>query len=189
MADLLSHRQALAAAFKRCLPPQVQVFEFGGRFDLAALETYAKQAPCIGIALLAGEQADDRPDVYVNAQCAAYIATKRTVHGLADETGLRLASAVVSIAHGQGYLDGPAQDPDTQRPQAVAFRNLYSSQTAADGVWLGAVTWRQLVQLDVPANAGAMADFIQLCTSWDFSPVDPFAEPVARDAVQVQAAV
>lgn len=189
MRDLLSHRAALAASIRRCLPPQIQVFEHGGRFDLAALETYAKQSPCVGIALLTATEIDEYSDGLVRVEAAAYIATKRTVHSLADENGLRLGSAVMTLLRGAGYQDGPAFLPDAQRPLSLRLVNLYSSQTIADGVWLAAVTWRQLVQLDVPANAGALADFVQLWASWDFAPVDPFAEPNARDAVQVQAAV
>lgn len=175
--DLFDYREQIVAALDARLPNNVQVIGVRGRFTITELETYAVKAPSVMVAIITGTDADDRETVNANLSLVAFVLTKNGRAGKADAQGLKLATLVMTA------LKAGELSPESQRPIGIKFDNLYATNIGDDGVWLGAVSWKQLSPLEaLPVDA--LAEFLKLFASYDLPPPDGRLE--ANDSINVR---
>lgn len=174
--DLLSYRSAVVAALAKALPERTHVAAHPGRFNMQELDRYSVKAPAVLVAVVSGNRADENAGITANVSGSAFIVTKRTRAGLADEAGLVLSSLVLAA-----FAGGLVQAGAAQNPTNVGFENLYNSAAGEDGIWLGSVAWRALVPIGLEAEAADAQDFLRLFVDYDLAPAD--ARPEARDRV------
>ncbi|MDI3259694.1 MAG: hypothetical protein QJR02_08360 [Sinobacteraceae bacterium] len=173
--DFAGFRAQLAADLVQAVPTGVKVGEHPGRFDLAEVERYSVEAPCVRVALLSAADAD-LAEPYSDVECSAYILTKTGKAGLADKQLLTLGVGL--SAYLRYFAVG---GDDAQSPQQIKFTNLYSTSVGKDGIALGAVTWRQRIPLAAPPAAGSLADFLKFYADWNVG--QDAASPEAEDRV------
>jgi len=178
--DLLDHRDAIVAQLQTVLPKTVTVYGFAGRFSLEELERHAVKAPCVLVSVLNGSEGSDRGELYLNLTVAAYVLTKAMRGALPAESGLKLSTVILQAVSATDF------SKQAQSPTGLRFDNLYSSALGEDGVWLGAVGWRQLSPLQAE-GADALGEFLTLHTDFDFPPADGRPEAVDHLAVRGRA--
>lgn len=175
--DLLDHRDAIVVRLRELLPKMVTVDGFAGRFNLDELERRAVKAPCVLVAILGGSEGSDRGELYLDLTVSAYVLTKTSRGALPAESGLKLASQVMQSLIRTDFSEV------AQGPTGLRFDNLYSFALNEDGVWLGAVGWRQVSPLQTN-GVDALGEFLTLHTDFDLPPGD--GQPQATDDLAVR---
>lgn len=178
--DLLGHRDAIVAQLQTVLPKAVNVYGIAGRFNVEELARHAVKAPCVLVSVLNGSEGSDRGELYLNLTVAAYVLTKAVRAELPAESGLKLSTVILQA------VSDPDFSADAQSPTGLRFDNLYSSALGEEGVWLGAVGWRQLSPLQAEA-ADSLGEFLTLHTDFDFPAADGRPEAVDHLAVRGRA--
>ena len=102
------------------------------------------------------------------------------LRALPAESGLKLSTVILQAVSATDF------SKQAQSPTGLRFDNLYSSALGEDGVWLGAVGWRQLSPLQAE-GADALGEFLTLHTDFDFPPADGRPEAVDHLAVRGRA--
>lgn len=136
-----------------------------GRFDVAAVERYAKKVPFIGIAYLGSAESQDVGDGLLDvAQWGAFIMTAEKPSDARDERALKLNGLVKSIVQRNRWGNDNAQ-----MAKRVRADNLVTAKLDELGVDLHVVSWEQAVMIPPYDEPATLDDFNTLFTEYDLA--------------------
>jgi len=179
--DLHSYSSWLVDTFTAVFPMPIKVQEMPGRFDVSLLDKYSLQAPCLLVSVLGGDDTQQSEGEY-KTQASVYVLTKSGRASSPYQQGLALISRVIAAIDG-GKLNSHA---DVSSPTDVRWGNLFGAEAGNDAVWLGQVTFRQVLDQSAAAIDPTLADWLTLFAEIG-SPSDPYTT-YTQDSINVRTA-
>jgi hypothetical protein len=140
--SLVSLRDGALAAIQAALPPNVNLEAHGGRFDLEELKRMAAKAPCVRLAVLGVDDAQQTRsgEAELLARLGAFVVAKAAPGLTRDRAALAIVDTILGVVPGNRFsLDA------TQPAGDVRADNLYSGDVDQAGVAMWAVSWHQKV--------------------------------------------
>ncbi len=140
--SLLTLRESIRATIET--HPQMgnlkQVSTHGGRFDLAELQRWATQTPCIRVGALAVPRVDiEAMQVIANVQWGAFIVTRDVPEVPRDSSALSLLQALLNVVTPYQRWN----DQNAYAPTDIVGTNIYNASLDKTGMASWALTWSQ----------------------------------------------
>ena len=155
--SLVSLREAVKQMLQDGVGADVRVDVHGGKFDLDSLKRYARQAPCVVVAVLGIRGiSSDSSQLAVSLNMGAFVVVADKGQGMPRDVGsLWLTEKVLRVVRPEQDWD----DEDASSPTEIRGDNLFSGQLDQAGVAIWAVTWIQPYDL-TDENAEDYDDFL-----------------------------
>lgn len=140
----------VTADLKANIPNVKSVESFGGRFDLAALQTFGANAPGIRVSAIeiSKTSTSNTGQLDCEVKMMAVVVTRDEKDKPRDKTAALIVSQIMARAHLATWgMSG------VHPGRSIAAQNLYSGKIQSAGTALWGVTWISKLRIGVDCNA------------------------------------